>query len=45
MFASRKPDPKAAHKELRTHLVILGVWILAIRLTPQVLDILQERSN
>ena len=46
MFPARKqPNAVAARKELRNHLVILGVWCAAIRVAPYVLDALQEKRN
>ena len=31
MFAPRKPEKQVAYKELRQHLLVLGVWCLAVR--------------
>ena len=45
MFGAKRADPQAARKELRNHLVILSIWIAAIRLAPQVLDKYQQYNN
>ena len=45
MFGAKRADPQAARKELRNHLTILGIWILAIRLTPEILDKYQQYNH
>lgn len=41
----RRPEKAAAHKQLRQHLTILGVWVLAVRLTPYVLHFLTKEPD
>ena len=45
MFGAKRTDPQAGFKELRNHLTILTVWIVAIRLAPQLLDKYQQYNN
>ena len=45
MFGAKRTDPQVAKKELRNHLVILTIWIAAIRLAPEVLDKYQQYNN
>jgi len=39
MFVPRKPDIKKAIKELNNNLVLFGVLVAAVRLTPYVLHV------
>ncbi len=40
MFA--RPDKAAAYAELRRHLLVLGLWVGAIRASTYALDYLQQ---
>ncbi len=40
MFAGmfpRKPDKAVALKQLRTHAIMFGAWVAAVRITPYIL--------
>ncbi|CAI5517943.1 unnamed protein product [Closterium sp. Naga37s-1] len=41
----RRPEKAAALKQLRQHLAVLGVWVVAIRLTPYVLHFLTKEEQ
>ncbi|CAI5476158.1 unnamed protein product [Closterium sp. Yama58-4] len=41
----RRPEKAAALKQLRQHLAVLGVWVVAIRLTPYVLHFLTKEKE
>lgn len=43
--AIRRPDKAAAHKQLKTHLAIMGAVIAAIRVTPIILHILTKEKE
>ncbi|CAM8935368.1 hypothetical protein QQ045_014318 [Rhodiola kirilowii] len=44
MFA-RKPDKAAAMKELKKHVLVFGVWVAVIRVTPYVLHYLSVENE
>ena len=44
MLLSRKPDASAAKAELKRNLIVLGVWLAAIRAAPYILHATQ-RTN
>ncbi len=41
----RKPDKAVAYKQLQRDLTVIGVWLLAIRITPYVLHFLTKESE
>jgi hypothetical protein len=43
MFPSR-PNPKKAHKELRSNLLVFATLVVAARLTPYILHLGQKAS-
>lgn len=43
-FIARKPDPAVARAELRRNLALFGAAILAARVTPYVLHLLQPND-
>jgi hypothetical protein len=45
MFAPKRPDKAVAHKELRKHLLTLGIFCLAVRATPYLLQAAHSRSS
>lgn len=45
MFAPKRPDKAVAYKELRKHLFALGVFCLAVRATPYLLQAVHNRSS
>ena len=42
MYLSRKTDPEKAKKELKRHILALGVWIGFVRVLPYALQALQD---
>lgn len=43
-FVQRKPDPQVAKAELRRNLTIFGAAVIAVRITPYVLDLFQSKA-
>lgn len=41
----RRPDKATAHQQLRQHLAVVGVWLLAIRATPYVMHFLYRQPE
>ncbi|XP_077216394.1 translocase of the outer mitochondrial membrane 6 [Tasmannia lanceolata] len=41
----RRPDKATAYKQLKTHLMIMGVWVSIIRITPYVLHYLTNEPE
>ncbi len=41
----RRPDKAEAHKTLRQHLTILGLWICAIRAAPFIFSLVTNRGE
>lgn len=42
MMSRSRPDQKAAMQELKSHLLVLGTWLVIVRATPYVLQALQR---
>ncbi|XP_071736776.1 mitochondrial import receptor subunit TOM6 homolog [Rutidosis leptorrhynchoides] len=41
----RKPDKKAALKQLRVHVGLFGAWVVAIRVAPYVLHYFSDSKD
>ncbi|KAM3377070.1 mitochondrial import receptor subunit TOM6 [Capsicum galapagoense] len=41
----RKPDKAAALKQLKTHVVLFGAWVVAIRVTPYILHYFSDHNE